>query len=147
MAVMSSIACCLKACGSLRQRCRGCGMKCPLRDQGKEFLGGFPGPFCAEGADLARCQAGRGDGDAEPHRVAVGHEHEGGAARISGDREDGEAASEEGMGRVGYLDLLGRSLGRVVERGIMEGIRSTRSRTPNSSSRSRAGSAIGTSWG
>ena len=40
-------------------------------------------------------------------RVAVGHEDEGGATGISGDREDGEAASEEGVGRVGYLDLFG----------------------------------------
>jgi hypothetical protein len=48
---------------------------------------------------------------------------------LTGDRDDGEAASEEGMGRVGYLDLLGRGLGRVVEGGIMEGSRSTRSTT------------------
>jgi hypothetical protein len=33
------------------------------------------------------------------------------------------------MGRVGYLDLLGRRVGRVVEGGIMEGFRSTRSTT------------------
>ena len=47
-----------------------------------------------------------GDGDAEPHRVAIGDEHERGATRLSADREDGESAAEERMGRVGYLDLV-----------------------------------------
>jgi hypothetical protein len=73
--------------------------------------------------DLARCQAGRGDRDAEPHRVAIGDEHDRGVAGLSTDREDGEAAPEEGMGRVGYLDLVRGRLRRVVERGIMAGFR------------------------
>ena len=78
---------------------------------------------------MARCQIGRGDGDAEPDRVAIGHEDEGGATGISGDREDGEAASEERVGRVGYLDLFGRGLGRVIEWGIKVRFRWSRSCT------------------
>jgi hypothetical protein len=57
---------------------------------------------------LALRQAGRSDGDAEPHAVAIGDEDDGLVAGLPADREDGEAATEEGMGRVGYLDLLGR---------------------------------------
>jgi hypothetical protein len=57
---------------------------------------------------LALRQAGRDDGDAKPHAVAIGDEHDGLIAGLPADREDGEAATEEGMGRVGYLDLLGR---------------------------------------
>ena len=69
------------------------------------------------GRTLAGGQAGRGDGDPEPHRAPVGHEHERGAARISAYREDGETAAEEGMGRVGYLDLSKRARAGF-ERGI-----------------------------
>jgi hypothetical protein len=65
-----------------------------------------------------RCQTGRGDGDAESHRLAIGDEHDRGAARLTADREDGEAAPEEGMSRVGYLDLLRERFRWVVDRGI-----------------------------
>jgi hypothetical protein len=95
---------------------------------------------------LARRQAGRGDGDAEPHRVAIGHEHERGAARLTGDGDDGEAAPEEGMGRVGYLDLLGRELGRVVDGGIKAGLRSTTSTTRSCCRSSGRKSKITGSW-
>jgi len=78
---------------------------------------------------LARRQAGRGDGDAEPHRVAIGDEHDCGPTRLTTDREDGESASEEGMGGIRYLDRLRERLRWVVERGIMVGSRSTRSTT------------------
>jgi hypothetical protein len=74
-------------------------------------------------------QAGRSDGDAKPAIAAIGDEHDGVVAELPADREDGKAATEEGMGRVGYLDLLGWEFRWVVERGIMEGARSTRSPT------------------
>jgi hypothetical protein len=73
---------------------------------------------------MARRQAGRGDGDAKPHRVAIGYEDERGVARLTADRDDGEAASEERMCRVGYLDLLGREFRRVVDGGIKARLRS-----------------------
>jgi hypothetical protein len=78
---------------------------------------------------LALYQAGRGDGDAELHRVAIGHEHECGVSWLTGDGDDGEAAAEERMGRVSYFDLLGRELGRVVDGGIKAWLRLTRFRT------------------
>jgi hypothetical protein len=96
-----------------------------LRDQGKELVDGVPGPFCAREVNLSGGQAGRSDGYAESHRFAIGDEHDRGAARLAADREDGEAAPEEGMGRVGYLDLLRERLRWVVDRGIMKGSRST----------------------
>jgi hypothetical protein len=58
---------------------------------------------------------------------------------LTGDGDDGEAASEEGMGRVGYLDLLGRELRRVVDGGIKARLRSTRSTTAISGTSSSDG--------
>lgn len=92
---------------------------------------------------MALRQAGRSDGDAEPHIVAIGDEHDGVVAGLPADREDGEAATEEGMDRVGYPDLLGRELRWVVERGIMEGSRSTTSTTIISGSCSSDGCGMG----
>jgi hypothetical protein len=61
---------------------------------------------------------------------------------LTGDGDDGEAASEEGMSRVGYLDLLGRELGRVVDAGIKARLRSTRSTTAISGNSSGVGYAM-----
>jgi hypothetical protein len=61
---------------------------------------------------------------------------------LTGDGDEGEAASEEGMGRVGYLDLLGRGLGRVVDGGIKARLRSIRSTTAISGSSSSDGYAM-----
>jgi hypothetical protein len=58
---------------------------------------------------------------------------------LTGDGDDGEAASEERMGRVGYLDLLGRGLGRVVDGGIKARLRLIRSTTAISGIFSSAG--------
>jgi hypothetical protein len=74
---------------------------------------------------LAYRQTGRGDQDAEPHRVAIGHEHMARAVRWSGDREERETPTEEGMSWVRHLDLFGKGLRRVVERGIMKWSRLT----------------------
>jgi hypothetical protein len=86
---------------------------------------------------LARRQAGRGEGDAQAHRLAIGHEDDRGALGLPTDREDGEAASEEGVGRVGYLDFLRERW--VVERGIMKGFRLIRSTTATSGTFSSVG--------
>jgi hypothetical protein len=78
---------------------------------------------------LAWREGGRRDRDAKPELVTIGYEHDGHAVRLAADRQDGESASEEGMGRVRYLDFLRESRRRrVVERGIMVGFRSTISR-------------------
>ena len=55
-----------------------------------------------------------------------------GAVGWSGDRDDGKTPAEEGVSRIRHLNLFGKGLRRVVERGIMKGSRSTVSPTPNS---------------
>jgi hypothetical protein len=82
-------------------------------------------PFCAGRGDRVDHQAGRGNRDAELHRVAIGDEHMAGAVRWSGNREDEEAPTEEGVSGIRHLDLFGWGLRRVVERGIMKASRLT----------------------
>jgi hypothetical protein len=48
-----------------------------------------------------------------------------GAVRRVADRQDGEAAAEERVSGVGYLDLLGGRVRRVLEQGILLLSRST----------------------
>jgi hypothetical protein len=48
-----------------------------------------------------------------------------GTVEWSGDRDDEKAAAEEGVSRIRHLDLFGKGLRRVVERGIMKGSSST----------------------
>jgi hypothetical protein len=60
----------------------------------------------------------------KPELVTIGYEHDRHTVRLAADRQDGESASEEGMGRVRYLGLLRESWWRrVVERGSMVGFR------------------------
>ena len=63
-----------------------------------------------------REQRSRGDGDAQGHMVAVGDKDVGRAARRIADPAQGEALSEQRMGRVGHLDLGDRIIW-VIERG------------------------------
>jgi hypothetical protein len=54
-----------------------------------------------------------------------------GMLRWMADRQDGEASAEQRMRRIGYLDLVGSLIWRVLEQGIVLLSRSTASPTPN----------------
>ena len=112
-----------------------------LLDQGKKLSDGVLGPFCARRVNLVHRQTCRGDGNAEPHRVAIGNEHERGAAGLPGDRDNGEAPTEERMGLIRYLNLVGRWLRRIVEGGIMKRFRSIPFPTQSCLNRCPVGSA------
>ena len=90
-----------------------------LLEQGEEVLESrrreFGAPLRAKGSP----EAGGGDGEAESHEAAVGHEDVAWALRESTDGKDGEPPPVKRMGRVGYLDLFLTGMWWVLERGIM----------------------------
>jgi hypothetical protein len=65
-------------------------------------------------------------GDPECHELAVRDIDITGAIRLPADVAHEESPAEEGMGRVGYLDLIRIRMRRVVEVGIVLSSRLTR---------------------
>jgi hypothetical protein len=90
-----------------------------LLQQGEQSEDGVSGELCAGPRRVAPSQVSGRDRDAQPHEVPIGHEDMAGAVRRVADRQDGEAAAEERVSGVGYLDLLGGRVRRVLEQGIL----------------------------
>jgi hypothetical protein len=68
-------------------------------------------------------QVGGLNGEAQAHEVPIGHEDMAQALRRMADRQDRKASPEQRMSRIGYLDLVGKLIRRVVEQGIVLGTR------------------------
>jgi hypothetical protein len=66
---------------------------------------------------VAGSEVGCRQGNAEPHRVAIGNQNVARAAGLSTKGNDSEPTSEERVGRIGYFDFIGRYESRVLERG------------------------------
>jgi hypothetical protein len=89
---------------------------CEFLHQGEQVAerrGGYFGSRARQGAVGA---IGGGKRDAEAGVIAMGDSDKRGAAGLMGDGKHGEAPTEQGMGRIGYLDHV--VLGEVVDGGI-----------------------------
>ena len=107
------MACCFTVLGSFDQTSWGRDTAFHPPGSGKGAHGWRPESFCPGKGDLAYHRAGRGDGDAELHPVAIGDEYMAGAVGWSGDRDDGKTPAEEGVSRVRHLNLFGKGLRRA----------------------------------
>jgi len=103
-----------------------------LLEQGEQVFESRCREFGAPLREKGSPKAGGGDGEAESHEAAVGHEDMTGASRELTDGEDEEPPGVKRMGWVGYLDLFLTGRWRVLERGIMLWDRSTASPMPSS---------------
>jgi hypothetical protein len=90
-----------------------------LLAQGQQFEQSVPGESCARAHRVVGSSIGRLEGDAKPQGIAIGDDDVAGALGRMADRQDLEAAAEQGVGGVGHLDLFGIELRRVLEGGIM----------------------------
>jgi hypothetical protein len=90
-----------------------------LLPPGQQFEQGVPGEFGARPRGVVRGSIRRRDGDAKPEGIPIGHHDVTRALGGMADRQDLEAAAEQGMRGVGHLDLFGIELRWVLEGGIM----------------------------
>ena len=90
-----------------------------LLQQSQQIEKSRSGELCAQPRRRVGDQVGGLDGDAQPHEVPIGHEDMAETLRGMADRQDGEASPEQRMSRIGYLDLVGRLIRRVLEQGIV----------------------------
>jgi hypothetical protein len=90
-----------------------------LLQQSEQIEEGRSGELCAKPWRLVRDQAGGGDRDAQSHEVPIRHEDVTGTLWRMTDRHDEEVSPEQRMLRIGYLDLAGKLIRRVLEQGIV----------------------------
>ena len=86
-----------------------------LLQQSEQGEDGFAGELCAERCTAVCGKVGGLHRNAQAHEVAIGDEDMAGTSRRMTDRHDGEASAEEWMKGIGYFDLIGRPIRRVLE--------------------------------
>ena len=86
-----------------------------LLQQSEQGEDGFSGELCAELRTDVCGKAGGLDRDAEAHEVAIGYDDMAGALRRMTDRHDGEASAEKWMKGIGYFNIIGIPIRRVLE--------------------------------
>jgi hypothetical protein len=96
-----------------------------LLQQSEQIEKGRSGELCADEGRLARQEVRGLDRNAQAHEVPIGHDDMAGTLRWMADRQDGEASPAQRMNRIGYLDLVGGQIRRVLEQGILLLSRST----------------------
>ena len=97
-----------------------------LPQQGEQIEKGRSGELCAKPRTAVGSEVGSLDRDAKAHEVAIGHDDMAGVLRRVADRQNGKASPEQRMRGVGYFDLFGNCIRRVLEQGILLLSRSTR---------------------
>jgi hypothetical protein len=97
-----------------------------LLQQSEQIDKGRSGELCADEELVVRNEVSSLNRNAQPHEVPIGHDDMAGTLRWMADRQDGEASPEQRMSRIGYLDLVGGRIRRVLEQGILLLSRSTR---------------------
>jgi hypothetical protein len=90
-----------------------------LLQQSEQIEKSRSGELCAEPRNGVGREVCGLDGEAKAHEVAIGHDDMAGVLRRMADRQDFEASAEQRMRRIGYLDLVGRLIRRVLELGIV----------------------------
>jgi hypothetical protein len=93
--------------------------------------------LCAEARNGVAREVGGLDGNAKAHEVAIDHDDMAGVLRRMTDRQDLKTSAEQRMRWIGYFDLIGRLIRRVLELGIVLLSRSTTSTTTGCSGTSR----------
>jgi hypothetical protein len=90
-----------------------------LLQQSEQIKKGRSSELCADEGHLDRHEVSSLDRNAQAHEVSIGHENMARTLRWMADRQDGEALPEKRVSRIGYLDLVGGRIRRVVEQGIL----------------------------
>ena len=96
-----------------------------LLQQSEQSENGRSGELSAKGGRLTRQEVRGLDRNAQPHEFPIGHDDMARALWWMADRKDGEAPAEQRMSGIGYLDLVGGRIRRVLEQGILLLSRST----------------------
>jgi hypothetical protein len=100
-----------------------------LLQQSEQIEKGRSGELCAGQRNGVSREVGGLDGNAKTHEVAIDHDDMAGVLRRMTDRQDLKASAEQRMGWIGYFDLIGRLIRRVLEQGIVLPSRLTTSTT------------------
>jgi len=90
-----------------------------LLQQSEQIKKGRSGELCAKPRTRVGGETGSLDRNAKAHEVPIGHKDMAGTLGRMADRHDGEASAEQRMSRIGYFDLVGGWIRRVVEPGIV----------------------------
>jgi hypothetical protein len=86
-----------------------------LLQESEQGADGFSGELCAKRGSAVCGKIGGLHRNAEAHEIAIGHDDMPRTLRRMTDGHDGEASAAKWMKGIGYFNLIGRPIRRVLE--------------------------------